>query len=203
MSNWGFDITALVTGLGIGGIAIALAVQNVLGDLFASLSIVVDKPFTIGDYINIDSYSGHVEHIGLKTTRIRSISGELLIFSNTDLLKSRVRNYKQMKRRRATFDTGVVRSTSAEVLKALPAKIKEIILRNSQTSFERCHFRDIGDYSYNFSTVYWIEKPDMGFYLDIQQQINLDLVAYFSEQGIEFAYPTTQSYIVKGDISDL
>lgn len=195
LSNWGFDITALVTGLGIGGIAIALAMQNILGNLFASLSIVVDKPFTIGDNITVDTFSGIVEHIGLKTTRIRSINGELLIFSNTDLLQSRVRNFKQMSRRRVTFDLKIVMTTPIEILKELPSKIKEIVSKNKLATFERSHFIDINDYFYHFSTVYWIETPDMGTYLNIQQEINLDIVTSFTAQKISFASSTTQFII--------
>lgn len=196
LGNWGFDITALVAGLGIGGIAIALAVQNVLGDLFASLSIVVDKPFSIGDMIIVDEYKGFVEHIGLKTTRVRSISGEQLIFSNADLLKSRVRNYKRMNRRRHSFPLGIVMSTAPEKLRRIPAMIKDIIEENDAVTFERCHFKDIGDFSYNFEVVYWIEKPDMGIFLDLQQQINLRIIERFAEAQIEFAYPTA-TYINK------
>lgn len=191
LGNWGFDITALVAGLGIGGIAVALAVQNVLGDLFASLSIVVDKPFTIGDFIIVDDYKGFVEHIGLKTTRMRSISGEQLIFSNADLLKSRVRNYKRMKRRRHSFPLGIVMSTSPEKLRQIPGIIKAIIEENDAVTFERCHFKEIGDFSYNYEAVYWIEKPDMGLFLDLQQQINLRILEKFAQEQIEFAYPTS------------
>jgi small-conductance mechanosensitive channel len=201
LGNWGFDITALVAGLGIGGIAVALAVQNILGDIFASLSIVVDKPFTIGDYINIDEYKGHVEHIGLKTTRIRSLSGELLVFSNTDLLKSRVRNFKQMHRRRVTFDLGISVDNSVQILRQLPKIVEEIISKHKLTLFERCHFKGIGDYVYHFETVYWIETPDMKVYLDVQEQINLEIVAVFAERGIVFANPATGYIIQSKDVS--
>lgn len=198
LGNWGFDITALVAGLGIGGIAVALAVQNILGDIFASLSIVVDKPFTIGDYITIDDFKGHVEHIGLKTTRIRSLSGELLVFSNADLLRSRVRNFKQMERRRATFELGISAETPADVLRQIPKLVESIIRKHSSVVFERCHFKGIGNYVYNFEAVYWIDTPDMQVYLDVQQEINLDIVASFTEQGIQFANPAA-SVVIKSE----
>lgn len=190
LGNWGFDITALVAGLGIGGIAVALAVQNILGDLFASLSIVVDKPFTIGDFIQVDEHKGTVEQIGLKTTRIRSQNGELLIFSNADLLKSRVSNYKQMQRRRTTFNIGISNETKAEILRVIPQMVESIIRKQKLATFERCHFKDIGDYGYNFEVVYWIETADKTISMDIQQDINLSILEEFGKKGIQFASPT-------------
>lgn len=127
LDNMGVNITGLVTGLGIGGIAVALAVQNILGDLFASLSIVLDKPFVIGDFVVVDSLSGTIEHIGLKTTRIRSLGGEQLVFSNNDLLKSRIRNYKRMSERRIVFSFGVVYQTPLEKMKAIKEIVSDII----------------------------------------------------------------------------
>lgn len=196
LGNWGFDITALVAGLGIGGIAVALAVQNILGDLFASLSIVVDKPFTIGDLIQVDEHKGTVEQIGLKTTRIRSLNGELLIFSNADLLKSRVSNYKHMERRRTTFSLGVASDTPADALRQIPKIIKSIIEKQKLATFDRCHFKDIGDYANNFEVVYFIETADKLISMDIQQEINLNILEEFAKKGIKFADPAA-SYFTK------
>jgi small-conductance mechanosensitive channel len=199
LDNLGFDITALIAGLGVGGIAVALAVQSILGDLFASLSIVLDKPFVIGDFIIIDNYMGSVEHIGLKTTRVRSLSGEQLIFSNSDLLKSRIRNYKRMFERRVLFSLGVIYQTPLDKLKMIPEMIKKIIESQDLTRFDRAHFKDYGNFSLNFEIVYWVKSPDYNVYMDIQQAINLEIFKQFEENGIEFAYPTQTLYVDKPD----
>lgn len=190
LDNLGVDITTLIAGLGISGIAVALALQNILGDLFASFSIVFDKPFVIGDFIIIDDYMGTVEHIGLKTTRIRSLSGEQLIFSNADLLKSRIRNYKRMFERRVVFSLGVVYQTPYDKITRIPEMIRQAVDKNDKVRFERAHFQAFGDYALLFEVVYWIRDPDYTIYMDIQQAINLDMLKQFSEAGIEFAYPT-------------
>lgn len=190
LDNLGINITTLIAGLGISGIAVALAIQNILGDLFASFSIVLDKPFVIGDFIIIDDYMGTVEHVGLKTTRIRSLSGEQLIFSNADLLRSRIRNYKRMLERRVVFALGVVYQTSQESLRRIPEMIRGAVERQSQVRFDRAHFKAFGNYALNFEVVYWIQNPDFTIYMDTQQAINLDIFGQFEEAGIEFAYPT-------------
>ncbi|MGD9899969.1 MAG: mechanosensitive ion channel family protein [Calditrichaceae bacterium] len=197
LDNLGINVTALVAGLGVGGIAVALAVQNVLGDLFASLSIILDKPFVLGDFIIIDSYMGTIEHIGLKTTRIRSLSGEQLVFSNSDLLNSRIRNYKRMSERRVVFSLGVIYQTSANQLKAIPEMIKDIITKQNLARFDRAHFKDFGDSSLNFEIVYWMESPDYNVYMDTQQGINLEIIRKFDENKIEFAYPTQTLFMEK------
>lgn len=199
LDNFGIDITALVAGMGIAGIAIALAVQNVLGDLLASLSIVLDKPFVLGDFIIVDTHRGTVEHIGLKTTRIRSLSGEQLIFSNNDLLQSRIQNFKRMKERRIVFSVGVVYQTSGELLAAIPDMIREIIESLPLTRFERAHFKEFGNFSLNFEVVYWISSPDYTDYMNTQQDINLKIFKRFQEQNIEFAYPSQTIFIEKSD----
>ena len=191
----GVEITALIASLGITGIAVALAVQNVLSDLFASLSIVMDKPFVIGDFIIVDNYMGTVEHIGLKTTRVRSLSGEQLIFSNNDLLKSRVRNYKRMAERRVVFSIGVTYQTPLAKLKQIPAAIRGIIESQESVRFDRAHFQGYGDFALNFEVVYYVLDPDYNRYMDIQQAINLLIYQYFSENSIDFAYPTQTLYI--------
>ena len=195
LDNLGVNITGLVAGLGIGGIAVALAVQNILGDLLASLSIVLDKPFVIGDFIVVDTLSGTVEHIGLKTTRIRSISGEQLVFANNDLLKSRVRNYKRMQERRIVFGFGVVYSTPLEKLTLIKKRVGDIVNKTENARLDRVHFKEYGDSALNFEVVYFVANPDFGSYMDIQEAINLGIFQCFAEEGIEFAYPTQTIYI--------
>ena len=190
LDNFGIDVTALVTGLGIGGIAVALAVQNILGDLFASLSIMLDKPFVIGDFLIIDDYKGTVEDIGLKTTRIRSLSGEQIIISNGDLLKSRIRNYKRMYERRVVFSIGVEYETKKEQLAQIPQLLKTIVESRSSVRFDRAHFASFGDFALLFEVVYYVEVPDYGLFMDIQQAINLDIVNTFEHENIGIAYPT-------------
>lgn len=197
LDNLGVNITGLVAGLGIGGIAVALAVQNILGDLLASLSIVLDKPFVIGDFVVVDSLSGTIEHIGLKTTRIRSLSGEQLIFSNNDLLKSRIRNYKRMEERRIVFGFGVVYHTPLEKLTFIKTMVGDIIKKQENARLDRVHFKEYGDSSLNFEVVYFVAKPDFNLYMDVQEAINLEIFRRFAEEGIEFAYPTRTLYIQK------
>jgi len=190
LDNLNVEISSLVASLGIGGIAVALAVQNILGDLFASLSITMDKPFSIGDFVVVDDFEGDVEDIGLKSTRIRSLTGEELIFSNTDLLNSRIRNYKRLEKRRISFTVGVVYGTPAEKLKKIPHMIEEIISPLEDVDFDRAHFKNLGDFSLDFAVVYHVLVPDYASYLDLQQAINLEIYQQFEEEGIEFAYPT-------------
>lgn len=197
LDNLGFNITTLVAGLGIGGIAIALAIQKILGDLFASLSIVLDKPFVIGDFIIIDNYMGTIEHIGLKTTRIRSLSGEQLVFSNSDLLDSRIRNFKRMFERRVVFTIGVTYQTPPDKLAKIPQMIKQIIESKDFVRFDRSHFKAYGDFSLNFETVYWVKSPEYAVYMDIQQAVNLELYSKFDAERIEFAYPTQTLFVAK------
>lgn len=195
IDNLGYDVTALVAGLGIGGIAVALALQNILGDLFASLSIVLDKPFVIGDFIIVGELMGVVDKIGLKTTRLRSLSGEQLIFSNSDLLNSRVRNFKRMQERRVAFEFGVLYQTTPEQLEAIPPMIREIIEGIEGMRFDRAHFKSFGASSYDFEVVYYVNTPDYNSYMDVQQTINLAIVRGFAERDIEFAYPTRTVYV--------
>lgn len=195
LDNLGFNITTLVASLGIGGIAVALAVQNILGDIFASLSIAMDKPFVIGDFIIIDEIMGTVEYIGLKTTRLRSLSGEQIVLSNNDLLKSRIRNYKRMYERRVVFGFGVVYQTPHEKLKRIPAIAREIIEGLEKTRFDRAHFKEYGESSLNFEVVYFVKDPDYNVYMDIQQSINLAIFERFARDGIDFAYPTRTLFL--------
>jgi small-conductance mechanosensitive channel len=198
LDNMGVNITGLVAGLGIGGIAVALAVQNILGDLFASLSIVLDKPFVIGDFVVVDSLSGTIEHIGLKTTRIRSLGGEQLVFSNNDLLKSRIRNYKRMSERRIVFSFGVVYQTPLEKMKAIKEIVSDIIKNEENARLDRVHFKEYGDSSLNFEVVYFVNNADYNIYMDVQEAINLEIFRRFQQEGIEFAYPTRTLFIQNG-----
>ena len=191
----GVEVTTLITGLGIGGIAIGLAVQNVLGDLFASLSIALDRPFVIGDYIVVGDMNGTVEKIGLKSTRVRSLTGELLVFGNSDLLGSRIRNFKQMQRRRVVFQIGVLYETPYDKLTRIPHMIEEIITQQSHLTFDRVHFKEFGDFSLIYEIVYHLETSDYTEYMDAQQIINLAIFKRFEEEGIGFAYPTQTLYL--------
>ena len=201
LDNFGFDVTALVAGLGIGGIAIALAVQNVLADLLAYVSIVADQPFVFGDFLVIDDYSGTVEHIGVKTTRIRSLSGEQVVFSNNDLLGSRVRNYGRMSERRALFTIGVTYDTSHDMLQALPSKLKAAVEAQDNTRFDRAHLKSFGASSIDFEIVYYMVVPDYASYMDTQQAINLQIHDVFTREGVDFAFPTQTLYIEKGELA--
>jgi small-conductance mechanosensitive channel len=199
LDNLGFNITTLVAGLGVGGVAVALATQNILGDLFASMSIALDKPFVIGDFIIVDDVMGNVEHIGLKTTRLRSLSGEQIVVSNNDLLKSRIRNYKRMNKRRIVFSFGVTYQTPHEKLAAIPGIIHEILKPIDNGELDRAHFKAFGSSSLDFEIVYYVQVPDYNTYMDIQQRINLEIYKRFAEQGIEFAYPTQTLYVQKSE----
>ena len=195
LDNLGFDVTALVAGLGVGGIAVALALQNILGDLFASLSIVLDKPFAVGDFLIIDEHMGAVENVGLKTTRIRSLSGEQLVFSNADLLKSRIRNYGRMFERRVVFKFGVTYQTPRDKLKKIPVMVRETIEAQDKVRFDRAHFQAYGASSLDFEIVYYVLSPDYNQYMDIQQAVNLGIHERFEQEGISFAYPTQTVYV--------
>ena len=195
LDNLGVDINALVAGLGIGSVAIALAVQNILSDLFSSLSIVLDKPFEIGDYIVVGDFSGSIENIGLRSTRLRSLTGEQLIFSNNDLLGSRIRNYKRMTQRRSAFSIGVTYDTSPEQLRQIPKIIKKAIERHPHTRFDRSHFSSFGDFALLFDTVYYMSNTDYALYKDTQQEINLEIMSEFAKEGIEFAFPTQTIFL--------
>ncbi|MBL7151919.1 MAG: mechanosensitive ion channel family protein [Candidatus Omnitrophica bacterium] len=197
LDNLGFKISAVIAGLGIGGVAVALAAQAILGDLFSYFAILFDRPFEVGDFIITGEYLGTVEHIGIKTTRIRSLSGEQLIFSNTDLTNSRVRNYKRMDRRRVAFKLGVTYQTSLEQSKLIPGIIEKIIKEVSDTVFDRAHFFSYGDFSLVYEVVYYVIGSDYNKYMDIQQEINFAIKEEFEKRNIEFAYPTQTLYLSK------
>lgn len=195
LSNLGVDITALVTGLGIGGVAVALAIQNILGDVFAYLSILVDEPFVTGDFLVVGPEVGTVEKIGVRTTHLRSLSGEQIVLPNSDLLGSRIRNFKRMQERRVLFTIGVVYGTAPDQLTAIPEMIRQVVEAQDQTRFDRAHFKAFGDSALLYEIVYYVLTPDYNTYMDIQQAINLEISRRFAEQGIEFAYPTQTLYM--------
>ena len=188
--NLGYNVTTIIAGLGIGGIAIALAAQNILGDLFNYFVIFFDRPFEVGDFITVDDKKGTVEHIGIKTTRLLSVNGEQLAFSNSDLTKSRIHNFKRMDRRRVVFSLGVVYQTPPAKLEQIPTMIRTMIEKQEGAVFDRAHFATFGSYSLNFEVVYFIASAEYIHYMDIQQAINLKIINKFAEEGIEFAYPT-------------
>lgn len=197
LDNIGVNVSAMVAGLGVGGIAVALAVQNILGDLFASLSIVLDKPFEIGDFVIVDSFAGTIENVGLKTTRVRSLGGEQLVFANSDLLKARVSNYKRMRERRIVFKFGILYETPSDKLGDVAGMVTAIIKDQALVRFDRAHFASFGDSSYDFEVVYWMLEPDYNKYMDTQQAINLAMVRAFEKEGIGFAYPTRMMHIAE------
>jgi small-conductance mechanosensitive channel len=197
LDNLGFEIGAVIAGLGIGGIAIALAAQTILGDLFSYFVIFFDRPFEIGDFIIVGDKIGAVEYIGIKTTRIRSLSGEQLVFSNTDLTNSRLHNYKKMERRRVVFKLGVIYQTPFEKLETISKLVKEIIDDQENATFDRGHFASYGDFSLNFEFVYYVHSADYNQYMDIQQSINLRIYREFESREIEFAYPTQTIFLNK------
>jgi small-conductance mechanosensitive channel len=203
LSNFGVDVTALVTGLGIGGIAIALAVQNILGDLFAALAIVLDKPFVVGDAITVDNLSGTIEHVGLKTTRIRSVSGEQIIVSNADLLKSRIRNHQRMQDRRVVFHLDVAYDTAPALLERIPAMVRDIVGRHELTRFDRCHLLAMTDSALRYEVVFFVIDPDYGKYADIHHAVNVELLRRLAAEKVELAFPTRTLHIKAEGPKDL
>ena len=199
LDNLGIKISAVIAGLGIGGVAVALAAQSILGDLFSSFAIFLDKPFKIGDFIIVGDLLGVVEHVGIKTTRIRSLWGEQLVFPNSDLTNSRIRNYKKMQKRRVSFKIGVVYQTTHDQLKKIPRIVTEIVKNVDKATLDRVHFLSFADFSLVFEIVYYVDGSDYNLYMDIQQEINLALKENFEKAGIEFAYPTQTLYTIKSD----
>lgn len=197
IDNLGYDVTTLITGLGIGGIAIALAAQTILGDLFSYFVIFFDQPFEIGDSITIGDQTGTVEKVGIKTTRIRTLSGDQLVCSNTDLTNSRVNNFKRMENRRIAFTLGVVYDTPEDVIREIPILVKEIIEKQENVEFVRGHFFRFGPSSLDFEFVYNVQDPDYGIYMGIQQNIYIEILQVFNARKIAFAFPT-QTIVLGG-----
>ena len=202
MSNLGVNITAFVASLGVGGIAVALAAQSLLGDLFASVAIAVDKPFEVGDFITLGGVAGTVENVGVKTTRIRSLGGEQVVMSNTELLKQTVSNYKRLRTRRIVFGFGVVYGVTPEQAEAVPGIVKEIVQASDRLRFDRAHLKGFGDSSLDYEVVYTVLDPEYNLYMDEQQRINLALIRAFAERGIGFAFPTRTVLIQREEAAE-
>ncbi|HYB22259.1 MAG TPA: mechanosensitive ion channel family protein, partial [Solirubrobacteraceae bacterium] len=192
LDNLGIEIRPLLAGLGIGGIALALAVQTVLGDLLASLSIALDKPFGLGDFLTVDDCQGTVEHIGVKSTRLRSLSGEQIIMSNGDLLKARVRNYGRLQERRVLFVLAVHYETPVATLAAVPRAVREIIEATPDTRFDRCHLLRCTDTALEFEVVYFVTRPEYKVYTDAQHGINLRILERFRVMEVSFVATAPQ-----------
>ncbi len=195
LDNLGIDVTAAVAGLGITGIAVALAAQTLLKDTFAAFCIFIDKPFRVGEFIIVGDLMGTVEYVGFKTTRIRSLGGEQLIFPNSDLTENRVRNFKRMEQRRIVFKFGVIYQTPVEKVKLIPDIVRRIVAENSNARLDRVHFMSYGDFALIYEVVFFVLKPDFQTYGDVQQYINIRLMEEFQKHKIEFAYPTQQIYV--------
>jgi small-conductance mechanosensitive channel len=200
LDNLGFNVSAIVAGLGIGGVAVALAAQTILGDLFNYFVIFFDRPFEEGDFVVFEDYMGSIENIGIKSTRIRSLGGEQIVISNSNLTGAKIRNYKRMAERRILFKVGITYETPLEKVKKVPQLIRTSLEKNKDVRIDRIHFQALGDFSLNFEIVYFVLGPDYNRYMDIQQEVNLDLLAAFQKEGIEFAYPTSVQYQGKIDL---
>jgi small-conductance mechanosensitive channel len=198
MSVFEVDLSGIVVGLGVGGIAIALALQNILGDAFSAFLIYFDRPFEIGDFIVIGEYCGNVKKIGIRSTRIKLLQGEELVISNRELTTTSIRNFKKLKKRRVVFKFGVAVDTPVEKLKKIPQIIKEIINEAKIAEFDRAHFSEFGDFALTFEVVYYIKTPNYGKYMDIKQDINFGLIEAFEKEKIVMPYPT-QTILLEKD----
>jgi len=194
LSSLGIEVTALIAGLGIGGIAIAFALQGVLTDLFASFSIYFDQPFSIGDYIVIGADSGNVEKIGIKSTRIRTLQGEELVVSNTELTTARVQNFRKLDERRVVIHFGVTYETSQETLENMNTLVTDIVNTIEGVRFDRSHINNFADSSLEYEVVFYVESTVYADYMDAQQEFRFKLVKAFAKEGIDFAYPTQMTY---------
>jgi len=197
LANLGINVTSIIASLGIGGIAVALAIQNILSDIFSSFSIYIDKPFKVGDFIVVGADMGNVEKIGLKTTRIRTLQGEELVISNKELTSARIQNFKKMEERRVVFNLGVTYETDAKKLAQIPEIIKNIVDPIQGVEFDRCHFKEYGDFSLNYEVVFFVKSADFAEYMDLRQQINLEIFNQFAKAKIDFAYPTQTLFVKK------
>jgi len=202
LSNLGINITAMIAGLGIGGVAIGLAAQGIFADLFGSLSIVFDRPFVRGDFITFDDFSGTIETVGMKSTRIRALSGEQIVLSNAKLIQSTIRNYQLLRERRVLFTLGLAYETSAERIERVPDIIRAIIESSEGTRFDRCHFKSFGDFALIFEIVYYVQDADYNRYMDAQHTINIAIMKRFAEENLSFAYPTQTLHLVPARTPD-
>lgn len=195
LENLGFKISAVIAGLGITGIAVALAAQAVLKDAFSYFAILLDRPFEVGDFIIVGDVMGSVERVGVKTTKLRSLSGEQIICSNSDLTDSRVRNYKRMSSRRVAFTLNLSYETPRDRVEKIPGLVKSILGDIARVTVDRVHFAAYGDFSLKFEVVYYVLDSDYNLFMDIQQQINLRIMEVFEKEGVRFAYPTQSLYL--------
>ena len=202
IDNLGYNVTTIIAGLGVGGIAIALAAQNILSDLFSYLVIFFDKPFEVGDFITTNGNSGTVEKIGIKTSHVRSPDGQQLVMPNAEMVKSVIQNFKRLERRRVVFNIGVVYGTPAEKLRSIPQWMKEIISSQKLANFDRAHFNSFGDSSLNFEIVYFIDSADFLVYMDTHHEICLRILEKFEKENVEFAYPTQTLFVNRADEED-
>lgn len=200
LTNVGVDVTSLVAGLGIGGIAIALALQNILGDLFSSFAIFFDKPFEVGDYVKVGDKSGVVKKIGIKTTRIRATGGEEIVISNKELTSAQLLNFKRMEERRISYAFGVTYDTSAETLKKIPVMVQRVIGETDNVRFDRSHFKSFDDSALSFETIFYVHSSNYADYMDALQEINLAIKSVFDKEGIDMAYPTQTLFIKKDTV---
>ncbi len=198
LGNWGVEVTPIIAGLGIGGIAVALAAQNILGDLFSYFVIFFDRPFEAGDFIIVDDKMGTIEYVGIKTTQIRALSGEQIIIGNSNLTNSRIHNFKRMVQRRVVFSLNVEYGTSLETLKEIPDLLKSLVLKHQLTTFDRAHFATYRDWSLGFEVVYYVLSADYNTFMNIQQAINFEIYQEFARRGVNFALPT-QSMLIRKD----
>jgi len=196
LENLGVEVSAFIASLGITGIVVGLALQNILGDVFSAVSITIDKPFEVGDYIVFNEYMGTVEKLGWKSTRIRSLNGEIIVIGNSDLLSNRIQNYQHLQRRRIAFTFGVTYQTSYDQLKQISRIIGDFVSSLDDVTFERVHLKHLSDSSIDFEVVYYVEKPDYIVFMDTQQLINFELIKRFDQLGIDFAYPTTTIHLI-------
>jgi small-conductance mechanosensitive channel len=201
LDNLGVQVSSIVAGLGIGGIAVALAAQSILGDLFGYFIIYFDRPFEIGDFILFEDYTGTVEKVGIKTTKVRALTGEQIVVANSVLTNSRIRNYKRMERRRIVFTVGVTFETRRELLAAIPGMIRDAIALQPLAEFDRSHLKGLGPSSIDFENVYYVTTADYGRYMDTHQAVLLRLLECFAERGVKLAYPTTTVYVTGSGIA--
>ncbi len=197
LANFGVEITPLIAGLGIGGLAIAFAFQNILSDLFSSFSIYFDKPFEIGDFIMVGQDMGVVKYIGLKTTRLTTLQGQELVISNSELTNTRIHNFKRMERRRIVFEIGVEYSTPTDKLRLILELVKDVFESIEIVDLDRVHFKEFADSSLNYEIVYFINSNDFLDYMNAQQEINLGILERFRKNSIEMAFPTTTVHLVQ------
>lgn len=202
IDNLGYDVTTIIAGLGVGGIAIALAAQNILGDLFSYFVIFFDKPFEVGDFIIVGANSGTVEKIGIKTSHVRSLDGQQLIMPNAEIVKSVIQNYKRLERRRVVFTLGVVYYTASEKLRKIPGIIRETIVAHELTTFDRAHFKNFGEFSIVYETVYYIESADYLVFMDTHHSVSLTIFEKFEREHIQFAFPTQTLFLKDGGLPD-